>query len=104
MRTAYLDGGKIATKEELHSALAEQLAFPAWYGRNLDALYDLLSVEGEGLCIVLRDRPALEAALGGYFRVFLGLLEDVAAEGRAVSVREGEPAENPACAGGQDLV
>ena len=99
-----MDGGKIATKEGLHSALAEQLAFPAWYGRNLDALYDLLSVESEGVCIVLRDRAALEAALGGYFRVFLGLLGDIAAEGRAVSVREEETSENPACAGGQDLV
>ena len=104
MRTAYLDGSAITTKAELHSALAEQLAFPAWYGRNLDALYDLLSVETEPVCVVLRDRAALEGALGGYFRVFLGLLEDIAAEGRAVSVREEGPAENPACAGGQDLV
>lgn len=28
---------------ELHDTLARELEFPAWYGRNLDALYDCLT-------------------------------------------------------------
>jgi len=28
---------------ELHDLLAEQLNFPQWYGKNLDALFDCLS-------------------------------------------------------------
>ena len=33
----------IATKQQLHNALAEALHFPDWYGHNLDALYDCLT-------------------------------------------------------------
>lgn len=31
------------TAAQLHGKLAEVLAFPDWYGGNLDALYDCLS-------------------------------------------------------------
>lgn len=33
----------IATKAQLHAALAQALSFPDWYGHNLDALYDCLT-------------------------------------------------------------
>ena len=33
----------LETKDALHSALAEVLDFPDWYGSNLDALYDCLT-------------------------------------------------------------
>lgn len=33
----------IDTKEALHTAIAQALAFPDWYGMNLDALYDCLT-------------------------------------------------------------
>lgn len=29
--------------DAIHTQLAEVLSFPAWYGRNLDALHDCLS-------------------------------------------------------------
>lgn len=86
MKYAYLDGAAIGGKRALHDALAEQLGFPEWYGRNLDALYDLLGEESEPVCIVIHGREAMEARLGGYFRVFLGLLRDLAEEGHDVSV------------------
>ena len=87
MKTAYLNGSEITGKRGLHAALADQLDFPVWYGHNLDALYDLLTTEREeAVRIVVRDRASLEEALGGYFRVFLGVLEDIADEGGDVSV------------------
>ncbi len=33
-------------REGAHDYLAGQLNFPPWYGRNLDALYDLLTERG----------------------------------------------------------
>ena len=87
MKTAYLDGGAISGKRALHETLAEQLGFPSWYGRNLDAMYDLLTAERtEPVRIVIRNRAALEESLGGYFRLLLAVLEDAALEGAEVRV------------------
>ena len=43
MKTFVLNGAEVANREELHCRLAEGLGFPAWYGGNLDALYDCLT-------------------------------------------------------------
>ena len=43
MRSCTLYGARIADLDALHTALSEGLGFPAWYGQNLDALYDLLT-------------------------------------------------------------
>ena len=41
--TALIDGAAIETRDQLHDTLARQLSFPAYYGRNLDALFDCLT-------------------------------------------------------------
>jgi len=38
-----IDGSKIASEEDLHDAISKGLALPNWYGRNLDALWDVLT-------------------------------------------------------------
>ena len=38
-----VDCALIHTKEDLHRIFAQTLAFPDWYGNNLDALYDCLT-------------------------------------------------------------
>ena len=48
-----MDGKMILTKGEMHDLLAEKLGFPEWYGRNLDALHDLLGEVNEPVRIVL---------------------------------------------------
>ena len=42
MRTIRLDCRQMEDREHLHDYLAQTLEFPSWYGRNLDALFDLL--------------------------------------------------------------
>lgn len=42
MRTIRLDCRQMEDRERLHAYLAQTLEFPSWYGRNLDALFDLL--------------------------------------------------------------
>ncbi len=79
MRTAILDGNGIADKVQLHEALSRQLGFPAWYGRNLDALYDLLTETAEETRVVLRAPEKLKENLGGGYGGLVRVLEDAAA-------------------------
>ncbi|MEG0751398.1 MAG: barstar family protein [Oscillospiraceae bacterium] len=43
MRVVHIDLRGAQERGELHNRLAAALAFPDYYGRNLDALYDCLS-------------------------------------------------------------
>lgn len=38
-----LDASKMVSRQEAHAHLREQLSLPAYYGKNLDALYDCLT-------------------------------------------------------------
>lgn len=63
--TIELDGREMTTRTAMHDHLASRLALPQSYGRNLDALYDLLT-ERSG-CILLRNSQAV--GNGGLVRV-----------------------------------
>lgn len=39
----FIDCSKITHAEQMHRKLANLLAFPQWYGNNLDALFDCLT-------------------------------------------------------------
>ena len=43
MKKVIIDTNKLTTMEQIHDFLAEELNFPAHYGKNLDALYDCLT-------------------------------------------------------------
>ena len=45
-----------------HEYLAARLSFPAWYGRNLDALYDLLTERGP--CVLRLEHAEVLAEQG----------------------------------------
>ena len=43
----------VYSREELHDRIEEELPVPGWYGRNLDALYDILTEpEYGGDCLI----------------------------------------------------
>ena len=86
MRKIKLDIRNIHTVEALHIYLQYMLDFPAYYGRNLDALYDMLSQESELTHIeILRDSLAAgEAAV--YFPKLLHVMEDAAADNGKLTV------------------
>lgn len=75
-----LDASRVADRQALHRALAEGLRFPAWYGGNLDALYDCLTAISEPVELEICHGAALEVALGSYAEAFRSVLEDSAAE------------------------
>jgi RNAse (barnase) inhibitor barstar len=50
-----IDCAQIHSKQELHRILAEILHFPAYYGNNLDALYDCLTDISENTHLILQN-------------------------------------------------
>ncbi len=81
---ALIDGAAVCSRDELHDSLARQLKLPAYYGRNLDALFDCLSDIHEPCEIVLRGAEELFVHLGIYADVLQDVLRDAAEENPAL--------------------
>ena len=79
MKELLLDAETLYTREQLHDVLAKVCGFPADYGRNLDALYDLLTAYPAAR-LTLRRPEMLVAHLGNYGELVLRVLADAAAE------------------------
>lgn len=79
--TVQLDGRRMTTRENAHDHLARQLALPGWYGRNLDALYDLLTAGVEAQTLELTYADVMQEALGAYGRRLLRTIEEAAQAG-----------------------
>ncbi len=81
MRCVIIDCTDITNREELYSAIAKHLKTPAWFGRNLDALHDVLDdmTAAENVTIEWRNFAALRAALGGYADALADMLADTRA-------------------------
>ena len=43
MKQVTIDCTRMTNPDEVHDLFSQALDFPDWYGRNLDALYDMLS-------------------------------------------------------------
>lgn len=64
-----IDCGGCADKKELHARIAAALAFPDWYGHNLDALMDCLTdLEDTAVVLIGRDRVGFDA--DGFWETF----------------------------------
>ena len=74
MTKIYLDCTGIRQPEELHRALCEALAFPDWYGYNLDALYDALTETSAQL--ILENWQTLAAWREGFGLAFADAAQD----------------------------
>lgn len=89
MRIIAIDGRKMDTREHAHDLLARALAFPAYYGRNLDALHDLLGEVSDTTRILLFAPDAMERALGGYGVALLRVLRDSARQNPSLRLYTG---------------
>lgn len=81
MTELILDGLAVRSREELHDALAQGLHLPAYYGRNLDALFDCLTERREETCLRLRNAERLP-----YGEKLLRVLRDAAEENPSLRV------------------
>lgn len=66
MKTITIDCTSVETPAVLHQLLADALQFPAYYGHNLDALYDCLTEVEEETQLTLTNWHALEYRLGDF--------------------------------------
>jgi Barstar (barnase inhibitor) len=86
MMDHHLDGTRIHTKAEFMSSVADALAFPDWFGHNLDALYDCLrdlSWLPEGEHVLVWTAPeVLAAADPKADQAIRDVLRDATAPGR----------------------
>ena len=73
MKELLLDAETLYTREQLHDVLTKVCGFPADYGRNLDALYDLLTAYPAAR-LTLRHPEMLVAHLGNYGELVLRVL------------------------------
>lgn len=64
-----LDASRMASRRTAHQYLQEQLGFPEYYGKNLDALYDLLT-ELEDVEIAFINCPEEQTYFQKVLRVF----------------------------------
>ena len=62
-----LDGRQLASLPEAHDYLAQMLGFPDYYGKNLDALYDLLTGQGEETLVWILHAEAMHPKLEQVF-------------------------------------
>lgn len=78
MRMAVINGVRLESFDEVHLRLQNQLHFPDYYGKNLDALYDLLSTEDRPTLLLMFDSKTLVRRLGSKGEKLLGTFQDAA--------------------------
>ena len=76
IETILLDGQKMLNRRTAHDHLAERLELPEYYGRNLDALYDLLTEREGPTRLVVQHRETILSWLGEYGAALCQTLED----------------------------
>lgn len=79
--TVWLDGRQMQNRAEAHAYLAQMLRFPAWYGKNLDALYDLLTAGIGVAALKLIHADAMLAGMDGYGERMLRTLREASRSG-----------------------
>lgn len=84
--TVLIDGKEIKNRDQLHSHMAKQLKFPTYYGKNLDALYDVLSTDFSGSTVIkFKHLNILKAKLGtDYVEALVQTIMDAAEDNNRV--------------------
>ena len=84
-----IDGASVRSEADFHAVLVEKLGLPSHYGRNLDAMWDVLSTDVERpLVLVWKNSKLSSDALGGKFAQIVGILARVKAQDAAWNLPE----------------
>ncbi|RJQ80499.1 barnase inhibitor [Pseudonocardiaceae bacterium YIM PH 21723] len=88
-----LDGQKVRTRQQFYAAIATALDFPEYFGKNLDALHDLLTdldwLPGGDHVLIWSGHKALRGAEPDSYAALCEVLSDAAdytEHGRSFSV------------------
>ena len=80
MDEIWIDGERLKTIGEVHDLLAAALSFPAWYGRNPDALFDCLTEPHRPVRMHVVHEDQLARRLGDSWQPIRAALEAAAEE------------------------
>ena len=83
----YIDLMEIYNKEELQDLLVKELPLPDYYGKNLDALYDVLGEYGKGWNIIFYNSKFARYRLGKYFEALERLCSEAGGDGEDLKIR-----------------
>lgn len=84
MNYKLIDLSSVTTRDELFEAFEDGLDLPVYFGKNLDALHDMLS--HTDMILEICGEKALRDALGGYADALLEMLRDTEAESKNFKV------------------
>ena len=84
---ATINAKRITDKESLHALLRQKLNLPDDCGKNLDAIYDLLTEPGKDRIIIVKHEELLKERLGDYAERLLRMLEDATRSGHVRLIR-----------------
>lgn len=86
-RRCTLPGKSIGSVEDFYEQISRKLGFPATFGRNLDALWDVLTTDVEGpVKIFWKNSAFSKDSMGKDFERISALLRDVAKEREDIEV------------------
>ena len=79
----------VKTRGELHDRIEQGLPVPGWYGRNLDALYDVLTEPqfGDGCLICFVGCADFKNSMSGYFTAMQHMCIAAGEENPGLTVR-----------------
>lgn len=75
--TIILNANLMKTKGQAHKYFIEKFDLPSYYGKNLDALWDVLTERREKTHIVIQGHEKLLENLGDYGSAIIDLFEDL---------------------------
>ena len=81
-----LDGYMMQTKQDAHTYIQNTLFFPDYYGKNLDALFDLLTENRKQITIRIEHCNAIITSLGAYGTALLETFAEAAEQTPALTV------------------
>ena len=77
----FIDGSDIGSEADFHEKIAKAMDFPSYYGKNLDALWDVLSADIERpVTLVWENSAYSKASMGNGFSKILDILNKVVAQ------------------------
>ena len=78
---ATINGKRVTDRDSLHLLLRQKLNLPESCGKNLDAVYDVLTQPGKDRIITIKHEDMLRERLGDYADRLFRMLDDAAESG-----------------------
>ena len=90
MKEIIINCEKLRSRKVLHDYLEQELSLPTYYGRNLDALYDILSTSNKGGAVSFRfvNREKQSSRMVALYEAMIQMLTDLHEENENVCVSE----------------